>query len=417
MQTKVCSKCKRAKPADEYQRDSTQASGLRSACKDCSRGRIRKKGESVRCPEIPIFVDEELTEPHRITIPAEDRPPRTIADDLKERAARAEISSLKSRLKDALDQLEQTRFELATAIAANDARADVEPIVPRERSSVLREATFVALASDWHIESTVTSEQVNGVNEYNLDIARHRVERYFSGASYLARYHADHFAIRDGILWLGGDLITGYLHPDNVETNSLSPVQAIATLQGWISDGIRSMLAGTEVDVLRVICNSGNHGRITDKMRAASREASSIEWLLYHQLAREFSDEPRVRFTLPAGAFTYVQVYNHTIRFSHGDDTKYGGGVGGIMIPLRKAIARWQTVRHADLNVIGHYHAYHDLPDLVVNGSLIGYDAYAMSIGAMYEEPQQGFFLMDSKRGKTMPASVWLKDSDELEAA
>lgn len=415
---KTCTRCKRTKVPDDFHRNSGVPSGRRSICKECSNGRVRRRGEPVTQEVDADGLRPPLVAKAELDKPGLDNPrPPSLDDDLANRRQRAEIADLKARLQRTLDALEQTRFELATATAANDARREVEPIVPRERTSMMREATFVALASDRHIESTVTSEQVNGVNEYNLEIAKRRVERYFGGAAYLARYHADHFAIRDGILWLGGDLITGYLHPDNVETNSLSPVQAIATLQGWLADGIRSMLEGTGVDTLRVICNSGNHGRITDKMRAASREASSIEWLLYHQLAREFADEPRVQFTLPAGSFTYVRVYGKTIRFSHGDDTKYGGGVGGIMIPIRKAIARWQTVRHADLNVIGHYHAYHDLPDLVVNGSLIGYDAYAMSIGAMYEEPQQGFFLMDSKRGKTMPASIWVKDSDEEQVA
>lgn len=398
---KTCTSCNKTLPLGSFQRDRTQITGYKSRCSECANRdrKARRAAENIRKPD---------TAP-----PAVEERPRTIADDIRERAVRAEVVSLRSRLKEALGALELARFELATATAANDARLEVEPIVARERSNVLREATFVALASDWHIESTVTAEQVNGVNEYNLEIAQHRVERYFGGLRYLAQYHSDHFKIRDGILWLGGDLITGYLHPDNVETNSLSPVQAIATLQGWLADGIRSTLAGTDVDSLRVVCSSGNHGRLTEKMRAASREANSIEWLLYHQLAREFTDEPRVRFTLPAGSFTYVDVYGKTIRFTHGDDTRYGGGVGGIMIPIRKAIARWQTVRHADLNVLGHYHAYHDLPDLVVNGSLIGYDAYAMSIGALYEEPQQGFFLMDSRRGKTMPASIWVKESEE----
>ncbi len=351
------------------------------------------------------FDDEERTKPDIgkpdifIGTPADEKQPRTIADDIVERRERAEISSLKSRLKQALDQLEQCGLTDDTAHAAEAARAGVDPIRPREHRSGLREATAVALASDWHIEETVEADKVNGVNEYNIDIARRRCERYFAGLVYLIRYHQDHFSIRNLILWLGGDLITGYLRNEDMEDNGCSPVVAIATLHVWLAAGIRLVLAETDIDLMNVVCNSGNHGRLTHKVQPRTREANSIEWLLYVGLAREFASEPRVKFTLPHGSQTYVDVYDFTIRFTHGDETKFGGGVGGIMIPIRKAISKWQTVRHADISVMGHYHQEHFLRDLVVNGSLVGYNEYALSIAAPYEDPRQGFFLMDTHRG------------------
>lgn len=363
------------------------------------------------------FDEEEATQPGLPQVKPDKWATRSIADDIAERRERAEVSSLKSRLKDALDQLEQCRYELSTALAVNDEMPNVEPIRPREHTSGLREATAVALASDWHIEETVDIGQVNGVNEYNIDIARRRAERYFSGLSYLIRYHQDHFAIRDLILWLGGDLITGYLREEDLENNGASPVQAIAILQSWLSDGIRSVLQSTDIELMTVVCNSGNHGRLTKKVQARNREGNSIEWLLYRWLAKEFANEPRVKFVLPLGAQTYVDVYDWVIRFTHGDDTNYGGGVGGIMIPIRKAIAKWQTVRHADLTIIGHYHQEHFLRDLVVNGSLVGYNEYALKIAAPFEDPRQAFFLMDKHRGITFPSTIWVADRDGAKAA
>jgi hypothetical protein len=333
-----------------------------------------------------------------------------IARDIQHRKLKQENQSLKFRLQESLKALEQSNFALDTAVRVKKARHNVTPIKPREIKSGAREATWVALASDWHIEETVDPEKVNGVNSYNLTIARHRIERYFSGVSWLINYHSDKFKLKDGVLWLGGDLITGYLREENLEDNQCSPVQAIAKLQSWIADGIRHLLKTTNTDNLKVVCNSGNHGRLTHKVRPATREANSLEWLLYHFLAREFADDKRVEFQLPKGVHSYVQIYDWTVRFTHGDAAKYGGGVGGVMIPIRKAIYRWDTVRRADWTNIGHFHTYHDLNDLVINGSLIGYNTYALEIGAQYEEPKQAFYLVDSRRGKTMPACVWVKD-------
>lgn len=341
-------------------------------------------------------------------MPASKQQAQSIAQDILARRLKRENISLKSRLQDAIKALEQCKFELNSAIKVDRAKLAVRPIKPREVKSSHREATWVALASDWHIEEIVDPAKVNGVNSYNLQIAKHRVERYFSGVAWLVNYHAEKFKLRDGILWLGGDLITGYLREENLEENECSPVQAIARLHTWISHGIKYVLDKTDTDTLKVICNSGNHGRLTEKVRPSTREANSIEWLLYHFLAREFAGEKRIEFVLPLGAQTYANVYDWTIRFTHGDDAKYGGGVGGILIPIQKALYRWNTVRYADWTNMGHFHQYHDTNDLVINGSLIGYNPYALKIGAKYEEPKQAFYLVDSRRGKTFPASVWV---------
>lgn len=355
------------------------------------------------------FEDEEATQP--------GVPRISIEDDIADRRERAETSALKAKLKHALDQLEQCRYELGVAIDARSALADPPPIEPRERMGGKREATAVAMASDWHVEETVDYDAVNGVNEFNLDIARSRVRRFFDGFCFLTNYHRDHFLIRDAKLWLGGDLITGYLREENLESNSLSPVQAIAELHGWLVQGVRQYLDEVPVERLDLDCSSGNHGRLTDKIRPSTREANSIEWLLYHMIAREFANEPRVKVTLPRGAHTYAQVYDLILRWTHGDGTKGGSGVGGIMIPIRKAIARWQTVRFAHWTGMGHWHQEHFLNDLFINGSLVGYGPYSLSIPAPFERPRQSFFLIDKHRGVTMPATIWLEDSAEERAA
>lgn len=337
---------------------------------------------------------------------------RIAQDLLSQRKLKQDNLSLRSELAATLKALEQCRVEFDTAVKVKKARQAVKPIQPRERKSGIREATWVALASDWHIEETVDPEKVNGVNSYNLTIARHRVRRFFEGVAWLANYHSNKFKLRNGILALMGDLITGYLRDENLEDNQCSPVVAVARLMEWISEGIRYLLKHTDVELLKVICNSGNHGRLTKKVQPATREDNSLEWLLYNMLAREFSNEPRIEFVLPHGVHTYVQVYGYVVRFTHGDACKYGGGVGGITIPIKKALYRWDTVCKADWTNMGHFHQYHDLANLVINGSLIGYNTYALEIGAEYEDPKQAFYLIDSKRGKTFPASVWVKDND-----
>ncbi len=116
---------------------------------------------------------------------------------------------------------------------------------------------------------------------------------------------------------------------------------------------------------------------------------------------------------MPEGPHSYIELYPGqpgatTIRFQHGHMVKYGGGVGGLTIPLNKAIAQWNRGKHADLDVLGHFHQMFDGGNFIVNGSLIGYDSFALSIKASYEKPKQALFLIDRKRGRTFTCPILL---------
>jgi len=266
------------------------------------------------------------------------------------------------------------------------------------------------LASDWHIEEEVRPEQVAGRNRYNLEISAHRMERFFEKARWAINHQRQVFKIRDLIMWLGGDIITNWLRDENLKSNLLSPVEAIAYAHASIADGIRFLLEDTELERIVIPCNDGNHGRLSDKIESSTRIENSIEWLLYNQLAREFKDEPRVEFILPTSSFSFYEVYGRTIRFTHGDRFKYGGGVGGIMVPLMRALARWETVRSASLTIMGHWHQRICLPDVMVNGSLIGFNSFAMDIGARFEHPSQSMRILEPRRWCSVDIPLWVAD-------
>jgi hypothetical protein len=170
--------------------------------------------------------------------------------------------------------------------------------------------------------------------------------------------------------------------------------------QNLIISGLEFLLNHSPFSFV-IPCHSGNHARTTQKTRFGAENGHSLEYLMYLHLAAYFRNEPRVTFLIPEGMHSYVDVYNQTIRFHHGHAVKYGGGVGGIYIPVNKAIAQWNKARRADLDVFGHFHQMRDGGNFICNGSLIGYNAFALSIKADYEPPKQALFLLDKKRGRT----------------
>lgn len=316
-----------------------------------------------------------------------------------------------------IEQLDEARSRQAFL---DDISSGHEPprIMPRERTGV-REVTPVVLASDWHVEEEVDPVSVAGRNRYNLAIAERRIERFWQGAMWLVEHHrADgHLKIRDMVLGLLGDLMTGYIHPENIETSLLSPVETVRWLLPRLRNGIMSLVDQLQLERLVVVCSHGNHGRTTDKIRVSTGAKNSFEWLLYCTLADMFRDDPRVVFEVTQSEHQYVQVYDLWIHQHHGHEVRYQGGIGGIGIPLLKAVSDWDRVKPCHLHCIGHWHQQRDFESAIVNGSLIGFNAYAMKIRAPYAPPLQTFFLLDPKRGKSSVDPIWVWDSSESEAA
>lgn len=403
---KSCRVCREPKPLADFNSRPGSRDGLRGECRDCG-ARQRK---ALRDAQLPAARFEQPDLPHVERPAPAPRPEVEKLHPVEEHRLRRRVAELEAKTKTLIQELSEARAMEDLGRAAAAERGSVEPITPRERNSGLREGTALVLASDWHIEEEVRPETVADRNRYNVEISGKRMTRFFEAVRWAVDFNRQAFLIRDLVLWLGGDLITNYLHPDNVETNLLSPVQAIAYAQASIAAGIRYLLEDPKLERIVIPCNDGNHGRLSEKMRSAARIENSIEWLLYTMLAREFAGEKRVQFLIAEGSQLYYDVYGRTIRFTHGDTTKYGGGVGGITIPIYKALSRWDTVRRAHLTCMGHYHQFISLADLIINGSLIGYSPYSLSIGARYEAPSQAFTMLDPVRFKSVSMPLWVSE-------
>ena len=61
--------------------------------------------------------------------------------------------------------------------------------------------------------------------------------------------------------------------------------------------------------------------------------------------------------------------------------------------------AKVAKVFRLDIAFIGHWHQAIFTQQCVVNGSLKGYDAYAMGKGLDYQQPSQNMTLLDSRYG------------------
>lgn len=349
-------------------------------------------GRCRACSDAQLFVD------FPVDVPAAPSPAVLVNQDRERERHKNELAILKRKYNDLLKTVEihETQLEAVKMLRENVDSAIIEPV----HGSGTNEGTVVWVASDWHTEENVGAE-VGGLNTYNVDIAKQRAIKFFQSGLRLTQLLHQDIKISTIVLALLGDFITNDIHgAENAEKNEYQPIHALIIAQNMLVSGIDFVLANSAYNLV-IPCHSGNHSRTTITTRFASENGHSLEYLMYLFLADHYRHEPRIQFIIPEGMHSYLQIYDTTIRFHHGHAVKYGGGVGGIYIPVNKAIAQWNKGRSADLDVFGHFHQMRDGGNFLCNGSLIGYNAFALSIKADFERPKQTLFLMDKKRGRT----------------
>jgi len=161
----------------------------------------------------------------------------------------------------------------------------------------------------------------------------------------------------------------------------------------------------------------GNHPRTTRKPPRKNLVYTNYDWSLYCSLERDFRKNKRIRFMIPAEPDAYFSVYSHRYLLTHGDNmgVKGGDGIIGAIGPISRCslkIGREQAQigRDFDTLIIGHYHEYMSLQNIIVNGTLKGYDEFALlQLRARYQRPTQALWFSHPNYGITAQWPIYLE--------
>ena len=255
----------------------------------------------------------------------------------------------------------------------------------------------IALFSDAHIEETVNPQSVMGLNEYNVEIAKQRIQTYFSNlVSCLNKDEVGHL-----IFASLGDTISGYIHEELAQTNELTPLEATCLAQSLLYNGLKFICEKSCVKDIYFIGIVGNHSRVTKKVQHANGYKMSYEWLMYQNVKKECETAGLpITFNLPESEMAVVDTQdNRRFLFIHGFQIKSTGSgtVCGIYPALNRLCIKWDKIFHQDKIYLGHFHSCVSIPNAMVNGSIIGYNSFALSNGFGYERPAQQYEIYDTK--------------------
>jgi hypothetical protein len=325
---------------------------------------------------------------------------------LEKSRLKAQITELVRRQKLLLEELEEARkrqslFDMVRLVPPVKARAR-----PAGAQRTQRIATPVAVVSDLHVEEPVDPVKVGYVNEYNLAIASRVIEAVGEAICWFAE--DKRFSMRECVVAIIGDIISGHIHEDLIESTSLFPLETVPWVLERLEWLLRYVAANTKFERIIVPWCDGNHGRNTPRMRIQTRVENSLEWLIGVQLSQRLRDEPRIEFQISHGHFTDLQVHNTVLEFTHGDTFRGGSGIAGALPSIRKALANDRQHRRIDHVILGHFHDRQDFGDVVMNGSGIGIGPYSIANHFPPRNREQTWFLVDAERGKGLCAPIWL---------
>lgn len=333
---------------------------------------------------------------------AEEHNARLVAQSRRERQTRRTIADLKSEIRELHEDVDHLQETIATLEALQ-----VKPRKPKEMRRVRKSkggklpSAFVALASDWHTFEVVSARQTGGINEHNGEIGIERAWRWARHLVKMVKREQETCDVQSLVCWLGGDfLVNDGLHYKSERSCDLSPPDEAREIRDLLAQIIGYLRS--ELDVPRMVLPTswGNHDRSSLKMVPGHAGDYSHIQPVYRDLAAWFAADSSIEFRIAEAEWQAVDVHGYPLLFHHGHAVRYGGGVGGLAVPLLRHVGRLKSDYAFRTLSIGHHHqrGMYQGGVAFTNGSLVGPNGYSRDLGLPSEAPAQVAYTIDLDR-------------------
>lgn len=278
----------------------------------------------------------------------------------------------------------QARFEEIRNVIY-DAIVNVNDYIPLRfepnYTEILNEKHGLALFSDWHYGMDIK----NTTNIFNKQVFNERVEKLVSKVieyGKLNNISTLHIAQL-------GDLVSGIIHVSTrVQAN-----EDIIEQTKYVSEVIAQVLSklANEFPLIKYYNVIGNHGRTGNKNDVGIKE--NFEYLIPWYLEARLQDFKNIEIVVDEDGYIASKIFNEDIVYVHGNYDR-----------VDQCVTRLPQVLGFVPSYIFGGHIHHNYEKeygkttVVVNGSLIGADDYAMQ-GRYGAKPSQKFMIFDKDLG------------------
>lgn len=285
---------------------------------------------------------------------------------------------------------------------------------PVKDSKIAHPHAHVGLVSDLHAFEVVDPVAVNGLNEYNWEIAQERMWRMRE--SILSFKSNRPYDIDELQLWILGDMISGSIHEELRATNE-KPVAVQGVITGkFLAQWIETF--AEHYPKITVYGVSGNHPR-TDKKPSAKQVYDNFDWVAYQFIEvylKNYIDAGTVQCHFPESGTVIADIVGLKYLLAHGDGTRTtmpGVPWGGIMRKFNSLRNEYARADHGGEPVflngmaVGHYHECNVVKGgvILMNGSIKGADEWALKQFGSSEPPKQILATFDRLKSRMTDTS------------
>lgn len=274
-----------------------------------------------------------------------------------------EIYKEKVKLRDQRRELnklhtKQARFENLVEVIKE--RLEEIGTLPREKyyKQLDKEKGATLIVSDLHYGIKVD----NQFNYYDTEVAEDRLKQLTNKTiQYCKRHDISHLNIE-----LLGDMVSGTIHTGVRIQQEEDIIQQIIDCAELLSNMVNDL--AEYVENITVYSVYGNHGRTeSNKHDAINRE--NYERLIYYFMKNRVKG---IRFIDSQGE-DFIKYYDFGKIFviSHGDKDKQTTSIETYSKMLCEQVGEVH---------LGHFHEFKEVGNVIVNGSIVGSDDYAISI-------------------------------------
>lgn len=349
-----------------------------------------------------------------------DLPDKEPLDHIVERRLRDQLADANRRATEAERRASEAEDYRTAVLGLSEVPA--KPAIVKSHKKHLKGGarTILAALTDVHFGEVVNAQEMDNLNSFNQDICKARMGRHFATLADLATEHWAGPPPDEIVIWVGGDLISGALHPELVATDDLTIPEGVKTAGEHIAGGLLHLAKKTRLPI-RVHESVGNHGRATIKPQSKLVIRNSFDALAldFAEVALKYADVD-ITFHRCHSIDTMVEIYGWRFLLTHGDRMGAGGGRGyiGAAAPITKGHQKLVTEyaklgRRPHYIMTAHFHTTMRSPWGYSNGCYPGFNEFARQNRLELEGAMQTMLVVAANRGVISQHDIFLGVPEE----
>lgn len=311
-------------------------------------------------------------------------------------------------LENHITQLRRENDKLRITLADNEqfakkcaaATVATKPVKFRKATSSKSKSKVAAVLkfSDWHIGEVISSEEVEGFNEFNYAIACQRVDRIVNRFVRWVNLNRSQYDVDEIVVFCEGDYVSGDIHHELIATNEFPLPEQAAKAGRLMGEALLTISEHTDNMVVYMV-GADNHGRLVRKPQAKQKSSNNMSYVVHEIACGVIARQSHIHTEIAKGSKLLADVKNYKFLIEHGDNIRGQMGIpyyGFARNKGKEAVRRMNTEKGFHFQSIGHFH----VPAIIegatfVNGSLSGTSEFDHGQGR-HAEPSQVAFLVGS---------------------